>query len=126
MSTALATKIITTGTVIGAIVAGLSAWGTYGWVTRDAYAKDHEGASVETQQIAILKALDVIQAGQKELRAAQDRNQDQWECDETDEELKELLDKKDKANGYLSPTDLRQESKLEEVWLDKRCKRFTD
>jgi hypothetical protein len=124
MSTPLTTKIITIGALIGAMVAVLSAWGTYGWITREAYAQDHEGASVEQQQVAILKSLEAQTKALELLQKGQDRNQDQWECDETDEELEDILNKEERAG--LSSSEKRDKTKLEEVWREKRCTRFTD
>ena len=120
----LATKIITGGSVVIAVVAILSAWGTYGWITRAAYAQDHEGASVEVQQTAILKLLESQKIALDLLQKGQDRNQDQWECDETDEELEELIEK-ESING-LSTKEKRDKVKAEEVWVAKDCTRFTD
>jgi len=124
MSTSLTTKIISTGALIGALVAALAAWETYGWITRTAYAQDHEGASVEVQQTAILELLKTQGKLLTALQDGQDKNQDQWECDETDEELEELLDKEDGVG--LTSSEKRDKTKLEEVWKNKRCTRFTD
>ena len=111
-------------TVVGAIVAMLVAWETYGWITRQAYAQDHEGASVETQQKAILELLQSQKIALDLLQKGQDKNQDQWECDETDEELEDLIEK-ESTNG-LSTKEKRDKIKAEEVWVAKRCTRFTD
>jgi len=120
----LTTKIITGGSIVAAAVIMLTAWGTYGWITRTAYAQDHEGASVEVQQTAILELLKNQGTMLTALQAGQDKNQDQWECDETDEELKELLEKEDGTG--LTSSEKRDKTKLEEVWKAKRCTRFTD
>ena len=116
--------LITVLTVLGLLGGALTAWGTYGWITRTAYAQDHEGASVKTQQQAIITSLDVLNKALVVLQEGQDRNQDQWECDETDEELEDLAEEEDERG--LSPTDKRQKTKLEEVWATKNCTRFTD
>jgi len=120
----LTTKIISGSSIVAAIVIVLSAWGTYGWITRAAYARDHEGASVEVQQTAILKLLESQKIALDLLQKGQDRNQDQWECDETDEELEELIEK-ESING-LSTKEKRDKVKAEEVWVAKDCTRFTD
>jgi peptidoglycan hydrolase CwlO-like protein len=117
-------NVMLLGAILTVVVGTLSAWGTYGWVTRTAYAQDHEGASVKTQQQAILKSLDALTLAVGVVREEQDKNQDQWECDETDEELKEYLNKADTTG--LTSSEKREQTKLEEVWIDKRCTRFTD
>lgn len=129
----LAVKIVATGAVISSVTGMLLAWETRGWITREAYAQDHMQGTVEQELHAqevtnskILSLLEEVKSTQETIIGEQKKNQDQWECDETDEELKELLDKKDKAGGYLSPTDLRREAKGEEVWRTLRCTRFVD
>ena len=116
--------IVSISIVVGAIVTILSFWDIYGWITRTSYAQDHEGASVEVQQTAILKSLEAITLTLEVVKQDQAKNQDQWECDETDEELKEILEKEDL--GALSASDRRDKEKLKEVWIAKRCTRFTD
>jgi hypothetical protein len=123
--------IITAGVLLGTLVAVLNAWDVYGWVTRTAYAQDHEGASMEEQQKLIIKLLETsareaeIQSKALDmLQAGQDKNQDQWECDETDEELQDLMDKEDGIG--LSSKEKRDKKKLDEVWINLNCARFTD
>ena len=113
--------------VLGIIVAFgavLATWDRLGWVTIPAYAQDHEGASVEVQQQTIITSLNTLNKALGALQEGQDRNQDQWECDETDEELQDLADKEDTTG--LSSKEKRTRKKLEEVWTNKRCTRFTD
>ena len=127
----LTTKIIAAGALVGAVVAMLTAWGTYGWVTRDVYAQDHLQGTVEEElhkqeaaNTKILALLEEVKSTQNVIQKAQVKNQDQWECDETDEELEEILDKEDRTG--LSSSEKRDKAKLEEVWIEKRCTRFTD
>ena len=107
------------GWVLGIIVSiggVLAVWDRLGWVTIPAYAEEHKNAS----QQDILKIL-------KEVQAAQAKNQDQWECDETDEELEDI---EYHLAEELNPLEIariaRDKKKLEEVWTEKKCSRFTD
>ena len=77
---------------LGGATSCLVFWGTYGWVTKDVYAQDHENAPTPAQMATIQKSLDTIITAQK-------MNQDQWECDEMDEEIPEL--RKDRAEATL-------------------------
>jgi len=123
----LSTKVIGAGAILGVITAALTAWGTYGWVTRQAYAKDHEEGTVKEQQAIIIKALEQNAKALEVIQVEIVKNQDQWECDETDEELKEIGIQ---LAGDLSVIDrveiTRERDKLNDVWKDKRCTRFTD
>ena len=123
----LATKIITGGAILGVVVAALGAWGTYGWITKQAYASDHEGATIEEQQIAILKSLENNAKALTLIQADIVKNQDQWECDETDEELEDIeFHLLEEATTAEKVQLRRAKVKLEEVWEAKKCTRFTD
>jgi len=120
-------KIIGGGAILGVVTAALTAWGTYGWVTKDVYAQDHAQGTIEEElhrqeednekQLALLN----------KILTAQAVNRDQWECDETDEELEEV---EIELLNELSPVELvplvRQKAKLTEVWDKLNCSRFTD
>ena len=116
-----------TGIAIASLVAMLSFWDVYGWITRSAYAQDHEGASVKAQQQAIITSLDSLNKALTALQDGQNRNQDQWECDETDEELEDLAIN---LIGVQTPQEKaklnRQKEKLNGVWAKLDCDRFTD
>ncbi len=109
---------------LGGVVA---TWDRVGWITIPAYAQDHTGASVEEQQKAILVLLEAQSTSMKMLQDGQDRNQDQWECDETDEELEDLAIS---LIGVQTPQEKaklnRQKEKLNGVWGKLDCDRFTD
>jgi hypothetical protein len=123
----LTTKILAGGALLGVVTAALTAWGTYGWVTKEAYAAEHEGASIKVQQAAILESLEALTATLVIIKEEQSKNQDQWECDETDEELKDIGIS---LAGELSTIERvefsREKDKLDDVWEAKRCTRFTD
>ena len=126
-TTAKASLVVT---VLGAITASLVFFDTYGWITRSAYAKDHE-ISIEdqlSQQTQILQSLSntlvIIKNDQEIIKAEQANNQDQWECDETDEELEEFLMKAEIEP--LTAKELREQEKAEELWTALDCSRFTD
>ena len=118
------------GWVLGIVIAvggALAVWDRLGWVTIPAYASDHTGASVEEQQKAILELLKAQSTSMKMLQDGQDRNQDQWECDETDEELGELELSLTKVSSPQEKAGLnRQKTKLTGVWNKLDCDRFTD
>ena len=99
-------------------------WDRLGWVTIPAYAQDHEAPTMKEQQETILIMLRSQKTSLDLLQKGQDDNQDQWECDETDEELQDLADKEDTVG--LSSKEKRDKSKLNEVWRALDCKRFTD
>lgn len=109
---------------LGMVVA---TWDRVGWITIPAYAQDHEGASVKQQQTAILKSLEGLNSNLVLLQEGQDRNQDQWECDETGEELKELRHALAGDLSVLDRVDTNiEKERLDEVWTTLRCTRFID
>ena len=114
---------MSTAAIVGALVACLSFWDVYGWITKSAYAQDHK-VSVQEQNQTIITSLEALNSTLDIIKKEQKKNQDQWECDETDEELQDLGEKEDSEG--LSPTDKRNKTKLDEVWIGKDCKRFTD
>lgn len=95
-------------------------WGTYGWITRAAYAEDEKKEATAEQMAVLISSLDNIDA-------KLDRNRDEWKCDEWAEEL---LD----ARLELAETD----DQAEEIELDQHiedlkihrterdCSRFTE
>jgi len=118
------------GWILGIVIsvgAALATWDRLGWVTIPAYASDHTEGSVEDQQAIIIKSLDAVSKSLVLLQDGQDRNQDQWECDETDEELEDL---EISLIGVQTPQEkaklTRQKQKLNGVWARLDCTRFTD
>ncbi len=116
------------------VVAILAALGTYfavwdrlGWVTIPAYAQDHEAPSMKEQQATIITMLQSQKIAVELLQKGQDDNQDQWECDETGEELTDLrhelasdMTTEDRVDANIL------KDRLDEVWRTKRCTRFID
>jgi hypothetical protein len=119
-------KIGAVGAILATITACLVFFDTYGWVTRVAYAAEHE-ISVQTQQKTIITSLEALTATLVIIKEEQSKNQDQWECDETDEELTDLgIELLEAETAMEEAPLLRQKAKLDEVWISKKCSRFTD
>jgi hypothetical protein len=114
-------KIISSITIVVAMLTALIVfWGSYGWITQDAYAADHE--SVPTQQ-----TMAAIATSLKNIEEAQVENQDQWECDEMDEEIPELQSRLLEAETSQEQIRLQRKlTKQEERWGKLACSRFTE
>jgi len=113
--------------ILGVIIAVggvVAVWDRLGWVTIPAYALEHEAPTIKEQQQTILTLLQSQKTSLELLQKGQNDNQDQWECDETDEELQDLADKEDTTG--LSSKEKRSKEKLDEVWRALDCTRFTD
>lgn len=109
------------------LASGFVVWDRLGWITIPAYAAQHTGESVEKQQTAILELLKSQKIALDLLQEGQDRNQDQWECDETDEELEVLEVSLIEVSSPEKRAKLnRQKQKLNGVWDRLDCTRFTD
>ena len=111
------------GTISGTLI-GLAAiftfWSDYGWVTRDAYAQDNEGRPTQAQMANIEQLL-------VEIKDEQVKNQTQWECDETDEEIPELEEDILGAENAREKIELTRDlDKLKEKWTNLNCAQFTD
>ena len=125
---ALVLQVALVASLIGGLTTIFTAWDSYGWVLRKVYASDHSDGTVKQllleqkiQQDKIFELLSEVQDSQKD-------NQDQWECDETDEELEdiELQLQEGEVNPVKLASTIRQKEKLIEVWSDLNCSRFTD
>jgi len=112
--------IVSLGGLVVALTACLTFWSTYGWITRMAYAQDHEGAP-SAQQMANIESLLIS------IKKDQELNQAQWECDEADEELPELELAKLNAETNRKRIEIQRDiDKTEERWDDLNCSQFTE
>lgn len=104
------TAVVSAGAVIGAIVAIVTGWPVVGWETPNSHAADISRAEKD-----ILDAIG-------ELDRRQQERHEQWLCDETDEDLRDLLAEREaEGPGADLDEDIRQ---LREK-LDKlNCERF--
>ena len=86
--------VISLGSVLAAVATVFTFFGTYGWVTRAAYAQDQKNIPSQTQ-------MDSIEALLTDIHETQQENQARWECDEIDEELPEVQSELDEATDPL-------------------------
>jgi len=100
-------------------------WGSYGWITRQAYAVD-EQAEVEVHQGQASQAsIDALTTMIGSVIENQQRNQDEWKCDEATESVIDLQIEITKARSQRETLTLEQELKGVELdMIDWRCNRF--
>ena len=115
------------GTILAAIIAGLTLWGSYGWVTRQAYAVDEQVEVAihkdQASQASIDGLIILVQQGRTEAKSYHD----EWRCDEADEAVIELSVSIDEATNNRTRIVLTNDlKKIEEVRSDLNCSQFTD
>jgi hypothetical protein len=100
-------------------------WGTYGWITRAAYAEDEKKEVTSVQMQSIADALARIENKQDATSEKVDRNYDDWKCDEwSEDEIEVLLEKPDTELEVI-----KRDQKIKELDTNKkakRCERFTE
>jgi len=114
-------KWFTTGaTIIGALIIYFGFWNDYGWITKMVYAAQHEEIPTQAQMSEVLEIV-------KGIQVAQDRNQIQWECDETGEEIPELKKELAVTDDVNDQIDLQEKlDRQQEVWTKLECVQFTE
>ncbi len=112
--------IITSGSVVAVVAASFTFFGTYGWITRMAYAADHGDQPIAVQMVQIQKSLETIITSQQLIRS-------EWRCSEISGELPELELQKIAAMGDWERIKIEQRiENLKELWDDLGCSRFTE
>ena len=112
--------IISIGSVLAAIATALTFFGSYGWVTRTAYAQDHGDQPITVQMQQIQQSLDTILTAQTSLRS-------EWKCTEIANELPELELEKLTPDNDMDRIRMQQRiDNLKELWRDLECSRFTE
>ncbi len=112
--------------ILGAITASIVFWGTYGWITRAAYAIDeqakveiHKGHATQTAIKDLTTLIETVITNQK-------INRDEWVCDELDEEIPDL--RKDVLDTFDQDEKIDIERTIEvknKLWDSVDCNRFT-
>ena len=119
--------IITAGSVLAVITACLTFWGTYGWITRSAYAIDEQKEHAIHQDQASKSDISALITEIRTARQEQKLYHDEWKCDEADESVIDLrmamAEESNQRRMIVLTDDLK---KIEEVRVDLNCSQFTD
>ena len=107
------------------LAAVLAFWGSYGWITRQAYAID-EQAEVDTHKGQASQAsIDALTTMIGSVIENQKKNQDEWKCDEAVESVIDLQIAISVARSQRETLTLEQELKGVELdMIDWKCNRF--
>jgi len=119
--------LITAGGVMAVAVPVLTFFGTYGWITRQAYAIDEQREVEIHENHADQNSIDELILEVKKARQEQKIYHDEWKCDEADESVIEIrvsmAEETDQRTKIILADNLK---KTEEVRADLNCSQFTD
>jgi len=114
-----------TGVILGAIIAVVTFWGTYGWITRSAYAVDEQAEKTIHEGQATQASIDALTTMIGTVIENQQKNQDEWKCDEADEAVidlqEEIEDTTSRRKILILEDDLKTINKIRD---DLDCIRF--
>ena len=92
------------------LAAVLAFWGSYGWITREAYAVDEQKEETIHQGQATQSSIDALTAMVGVAIEQQEMNHTEWKCDEASEAIIDLQmdieDEQDRRKKYTLQVDM--------------------